>query len=44
MIELALALAVLALVSFLGTLIPAKYHDTGGGEGGAWLPFLNQLV
>jgi putative copper resistance protein D len=43
MAELALALAVLALVSLLGTLIPAKYHDTG--EGGAIrLPFLNQLV
>ena len=29
--ELALALAVLALVSLLGTLIPAKYHASGEG-------------
>ncbi|HLG88464.1 MAG TPA: CopD family protein, partial [Alphaproteobacteria bacterium] len=44
MAELALALAVLALVSLLGTLIPAKYHDAGQGGGAFRLPFLNQLV
>ena len=44
MAELALALAVLALVSLLGTLIPAIYHEEQGGRVGKFYTIKNAIM